>query len=105
MVILEKEDKVAEPCTLNMVVIMIVMMAMVVIMMGAHHMIMMTMNMIMMSMVKMKMMICSLTQERREDILSRLTPTTCNIVKQSSHHNLTIMHQVDIFNKSSNPEK
>ena len=90
----------AEPCTLNMVMIMIIIMTMMVIMMGAHHMIMMTMNMIMMTMVKMMlMMISSLTQERREDILSRLTPTTCNIVKQSSHHNLNIMHQVDIFDK------
>ena len=44
----------------------------------------------------MLMMIRSLTQERREDILSRLTPTTCNIVKQSSHHaqNMQQIHHI-----------
>ena len=41
----------------------------------------MLMKRVMTILVKVKTMIVSLTQERREDMLSRETPTTYNIIK------------------------
>ena len=59
----------------------------------------MTKKKIMMTMVKvMLMMISSLTQERREDMLSRETPTTWN----TRRHNLNILQHVDIFDEHYN---